>query len=49
MAPKNWKLRECSGSLKLSNFERGIDPKLKKLEVFFPGGEYRKLAIKRSE
>ena len=35
MAPKNWKLRECAGPLKLSVFQRRIIPKLKKLKGFF--------------
>ena len=49
MSPKKWKLRECSESLKLSVFGRQIDLKLKKLEGFFPGGEYGELAIKKPE
>ena len=49
LAPQNWKLGECYETLKLSVFGRRIDPKLKKLEKFFSGGEYGELAIKKSE
>ena len=49
MAPKNWELAEFSESRKLSIFGFRISPKLKKLEGFFLGREYRELAIKNSE
>ena len=49
MAPKKWKLGKCSEHRKASVSGRRIYLKLKKLEGFFPGGEYGELAIKKSE
>ena len=40
---------KCSEPQKLGVFGRCIGPKLKKLEGFFPAGEYGEVAIKKSE
>ena len=44
-----WEFGKCSELRKLSILGRRIDPKLKKLEGFFSGGEYGELASKKSE
>ena len=49
IASKNLDLGECSEPRKFNVSERRINPKLEKLEEFFPGEEYRELAIKKPE
>ena len=49
MAPKNWKLGECSEIQKLSVFGGQMGPKLKQLDRFYSREECRKLAIKKPE
>ena len=47
MTPKNWEFAECSESRKRRVFGCQIGSKLKKLDFFFPGGEYGEVAIKK--
>ena len=49
MRPQNWDFGEYSGHRKLSAFELKLAQNWRNWKGFFPGGEYKELAIKKSK